>query len=387
MSILRSKSFLFVAFLAICLVAPSSQPAQALSFDATAQMQQGPPGDGGDEPPPPLASMLYVSTEKKGRIGNVRFRDEDILSYNLLTDQWELYFDGSDVGVANADLNAFHIMEDGSILMSFDKKMRMLIGGQRTLVDDSDVVRFIPTQLGVETIGTFELFFTGSDAGLNRKSEDVDALSVDIDGNLLLSTIGTLRANNLKLFDEDVATVHADNTVSQLFDGSDIALSRGGEDISAIAVVGDWLFLSTKGLFQAEGDNVSLQGNAQDIILCQLISKGEASECFLTFFFDANFIGLRHGLDGLSLGFADAPPPPDIVILSGQENIENEDVEIEQFEIVPEKSTSANSATASNYRDENLEDLEDPELDAYDDTEDDSALTETVYLPLISGVR
>jgi len=388
MFLLRSKSFLFMAFLAICLMIPAAQPAVAHSIGATTHRQPPPPGEGGDDPPPPLATTLYVSTEKKGRIGNIRFRDEDILSFSLITNQWDLYFDGSDVGVANADLDAFHIMEDGSILMSFDQKMRMQIDGQRTLVDDSDVVRFIPTQLGTTTIGTFALFFVGSDAGLNRKPEDIDALSMDADGKLVLSTSGTLRANNLRLFDEDVATIHADNTVSQLFDGSDIALSRGGEDISAIALAGDWLFLSTKGLFQVEGTNVQLQGNAQDIILCELITKGEETECFLTFFFDTNFIGLRHGIDGLSLGQADAPPPPEIIILQSQNNPEAQnDREIEQFEIVSDKITTSNSGTIADRTEEDRQDEEDPELDGYDITVEEDEFTELIYLPIISGIR
>ena len=59
-----------------------------------------------------------------------------------------MYFDGSDVGLSGSgslDIDAFHFMDDGSILLS--------IAGLGTLpdvgsVDDSDIVRFVPTALG-----------------------------------------------------------------------------------------------------------------------------------------------------------------------------------------------------------------------------------------------
>ena len=78
----------------------------------------------------------------------------------------------------------------------------MALRGMR--LDDSDLVRFTPSRLGASTAGRFRRYFDGSDIGLDQTGEDVDA--VEIDGNALyLSTTGdfSLRGG-LSGRDEDV---------------------------------------------------------------------------------------------------------------------------------------------------------------------------------------
>ena len=45
--------------------------------------------------------------------------DEDILEFDTGSSSWSIYFDGSDVGVTN-DVNAFTLLSDGTILISFN---------------------------------------------------------------------------------------------------------------------------------------------------------------------------------------------------------------------------------------------------------------------------
>lgn len=319
---------------------------------------------GTDQSTPPT---LYISTEKNGRIGDIRFRDEDILRFDGETESWSLYFDGSDVGVARADLDAFHILEDGSILMSFDQAMRMTVGTMRTVVDDSDIVRFIPTQLGTTTIGTFELVFVGRDVELARISEDIDALGMDENGNLVFSVIGTLRAQDLVLRDEDLVTVSDTNLLNLLFDGSDVALDAGREDVTGLAIDGNTLYLSTKGPFRAEGSASNVDGNSQDIFICELLSSGEVTDCLFSFFFDASFYGLRDGIDGLSFGNTRSTGNG---LATASNSLGREvDASVAQFEVI-----------------EDVADGElDEELDEYDLPVDGESGNQEIFLPLITN--
>ncbi|MBX3056977.1 MAG: peptidoglycan DD-metalloendopeptidase family protein, partial [Anaerolineae bacterium] len=50
---------------------------------------------------------LYVSFASSGYAGNVPYDDEDILLFDAATGEWHMFFDGSDVGLAGVDIDAF----------------------------------------------------------------------------------------------------------------------------------------------------------------------------------------------------------------------------------------------------------------------------------------
>lgn len=51
--------------------------------------------------------------------GGVAFADEDIIVYNDTIGTWSVYFDGSDLSLDTTEVDAFQLMPDGSILLSF----------------------------------------------------------------------------------------------------------------------------------------------------------------------------------------------------------------------------------------------------------------------------
>jgi hypothetical protein len=133
------------------------------------------------------ADVIFVSSDTGGNVDGIEFEDEDILSYDQVAGEWSLYLDGSDIGLTSRDIDAFHVDQtDGSILLSVDVATTGIPGLGR--VEDSDIVRFIPSQLGAGTSGTFEWYLDGSDVGLSPSSEDIDSISLDADGNLIIST-------------------------------------------------------------------------------------------------------------------------------------------------------------------------------------------------------
>ena len=131
-------------------------------------------------------------------VGTVR--DEDIVIYDSATDTWALHFDGSDVGIGGEDVAAFHVRSNGSLLISLSSSgiIPGLTGGPDGLnVDDSDILLFTPTSTGPVTAGTFSFLFDGSDVGLVSGSEDIDGLHEFADGSLGVSTKGSFSVAGL----------------------------------------------------------------------------------------------------------------------------------------------------------------------------------------------
>ncbi|MCB0042915.1 MAG: hypothetical protein KDE23_24685, partial [Caldilinea sp.] len=156
------------------------------------------------------------------------FNTSDILHYDLTNGVWSMVFDGSDVGIT-VGVDGFQMEVDGTLLLSLALDATLPGIGA---VDDADIVRFTPTQLGPTTTGTYTMVLDGSDVGLDAiASENIDALGRTPDGDLLVSVAGSFSAGGVTGGDEDIfrfdATSLGDETAgawSLTFDGSDMAL-------------------------------------------------------------------------------------------------------------------------------------------------------------------
>jgi subtilisin-like proprotein convertase family protein len=253
--------------------------------------------------PAPGGDKIYVSSTSGGNAGGVAFADEDILEYDVNSGTWAMYFDGSDVGVTN-DVNAFVLLSDGSILMSFNTTTT---AGAAGTVDDSDIVQFVPTSLGTTTAGTFFFFFDGSDVGLTTNSEDIDAMTVSTDGKLVISTIGSFSVSGVSGADEDLiiftATSFGSTTSgswAHYFDGSDVGLNTSSsEDVygSYIDSNGD-IYLTTAGNFSVTG----VSGTGTDIFVCTPSSIGSTTSCSFSLYWDGSANGYGSEImDGLDI--------------------------------------------------------------------------------------
>lgn len=249
--------------------------------------------------------VVYVSLTTAGNVNGLSVADEDVIGYDIARDLWYLVFDGSDVGLGVADVDAFSVRPDGSLLLSLNAP---LVIGDLGAVDDSDILRFIPTSLGMATSGAFELFWDGSAYGLTDDSEDVDALAFVPDGRLLVSTIGKLTVAGLRAQDEDLSALDlTTGTWSPYFDGSDVGLAEANsEDVYGAAVNGATgaIYLTTLGLFDVPG----VSGDGADVLLCTSTSLGSTTSCAYTLFWDGSARGLAgETLDALEVGFSTGP--------------------------------------------------------------------------------
>ena len=139
---------------------------------------------------------------------------EDLLAFtgtkfgSGTTGEWRLYFDGSDVGIPSGtagDIDALAIEDDGDLLMSFSGRFDHPEMGQ---IEDDSVVRFIPTQLGEHTSGTWEYLFDSTYSGLSAPGEDIDALTIQQQWpeftDFFLSTTGNCTIPDVTASNEDI---------------------------------------------------------------------------------------------------------------------------------------------------------------------------------------
>ena len=167
--------------------------------------------------------------------------------------------------------------------MSFDTAFTLTGLGA---VDDSDILRFIPTSTGATTAGTWSWYFDGSDVGLSTNDEDVDAFTMLPNGRLLISTLGNVSVTGASGADEDLLAF----TPSQLgsttsgawamyFDGSDVGLSStSNEDVNGVWVdAAGKIYLTTLGSFSVTGAS----GDGSDIFTCTPGSLGSTTTCTL----------------------------------------------------------------------------------------------------------
>lgn len=257
-------------------------------------------------PMPPLGDkLLYMNTARNGNLGGVAFNKQDVIAFDWRRGVWYMVFDGSDVGLGNADVDAFTFMPDGSLLFSLVAEATLPGAG---LVDDSDVVRFTPASYGATTAGTLALYFDGSAFGLTDNAEDIDALALAADGDLLISTVENFVVPGLNGKDEDLARFdQGTGAWSAYFDGSDVELQATDEDVTGAYVdpVSGAIYLSVNGAFAVTGAS----GDANDIFMCMPGSIGNNTTCTYSFTWDGATYGynVRDILDDIAIG---APVSP-----------------------------------------------------------------------------
>ena len=221
------------------------------------------------QPPTPEPQSLLFSLQNNQTLGGISFRREDIVEYNLDDQSFSKFFDGSDVGINGFRIDAFEVLDNNEILFSFERPRN--INGIENAVDDSDIVKFTPTSPEDNSSGSFELYFDGSDVGLTKGGEDIDGLSVDpLTGDLLISIKASFNASGISGKDEDIMRFNSDTlgsntsgTWSVELDGSDVELTRGSEDIDAIGINGEQLLLSTTGNFAV----TDVSGQDEDVFI------------------------------------------------------------------------------------------------------------------------
>lgn len=136
---------------------------------------------------------ILISTTGSSSVPGVSGLDEDVLAFaptslgSVTSGTWAMYFDGSDVGLAdtnNEDVDALEVASNGAIYLSTIGVFSVNgVSG-----DDEDVFVCTPTSLGSVTACSYspQLYFDGSAFGL--ASADVDAFGFSQSAPLATAT-------------------------------------------------------------------------------------------------------------------------------------------------------------------------------------------------------
>jgi hypothetical protein len=236
-------------------------------------------------------------------VGGIDAADEDVLAFDLNSNTWSLLIDGSDLGLGINNIDALHRLGNGSFLLSLERAQSI---GSLGMVDDSELIQFIPASLGDTTSGTLLRYLDGTDVGLSAGGEDVDSGGLTPDGRPVVSTLGGYFAgvsgdsSDLIVLDGATLGDPTSGTWALYFDGSDVELTDSTENLNASWIDGSSgdLYLVTSGAFSVTGAS----GSASDIFVCTPLSLGETTGCSYTLFWGGSSFGLTGlGIDALTI--------------------------------------------------------------------------------------
>jgi len=249
-------------------------------------------------------NTFYISPANNKTIGGMKTTSADILRYQKSTDTWTLIYDGSVRGTAK-NVSAFHVMDDGSLLLVFSANQKMTIeDNPKAIATPYDVVKFTPNNPNSFPLGpgTYTWFFQGKPNGLSVGAEKIDSL--DYVGNrLLLSTTGTANVTlpngtAFKPTKEDVFVFNRSTNQWEsdpVIDGSNIPELKG-KNISSVwddPNSGDY-YVTVTGAFKIGG----VKGNGQSIVKLTP-NGGSFTPSFVTWL--APGVKFPSNLDGLDI--------------------------------------------------------------------------------------
>lgn len=136
---------------------------------------------------------ILISLLGNGRVRGLNYSRGDILKYDPAANQWAMFWDASDHGVSTANVGDFELLDDGDLLLVFKTAVTLPGAGK---VQPHDIARYDAAT------ATYSLYFDGSDVGLTTQGERLDALGMEADGSLLLSTVASFAVPGLTGVDE-----------------------------------------------------------------------------------------------------------------------------------------------------------------------------------------
>lgn len=116
--------------------------------------------------------MVIFSTSTDVTLSGITFGEEDLIAYDMSTGSASMFFDGSELFSAAADIDAVHILPNGNILLSTENGETL--GG--LTFDDGDLVEYNPNT------DTASLYF---DEDVFDGVVDLDAVSVTASGSII----------------------------------------------------------------------------------------------------------------------------------------------------------------------------------------------------------
>lgn len=172
------------------------------------------------------ADLLWLSMNDNigNQLGGLTFNDGDIVQYDRTAGTASLYFAETAI-TPNADVDAFHILPDGTYLMSVLFNGRTLGG---LTFDDGDLVRYDPVNDTASIYHLSEASFGGA------ANPDISAIAIDGQGNLLLSTWDSQTLGGAAFTDGDIVSYNPNTGSAAVILGEAAIFDDGDGDIDGL---------------------------------------------------------------------------------------------------------------------------------------------------------
>lgn len=178
----------------------------------------------------PAGATIILSTDGYKTLGGLSFNKHELAEYDPTTDTATLYFNEL---ASSSNLDAVHVLETGNIILSTTASTTL----SGLSFDAGDLVEYNPTT------DTATLYF---DQDLFSQAENIDAVYIFDNGNILLSTADSATLGGLSFGGCDLAEYNpTTDTATLYFDGS---LFGSSENIDAVHIFSNGnILLSTVG--------------------------------------------------------------------------------------------------------------------------------------------
>ena len=253
-------------------------------------------------PPPPPTPLFTFTVASPTTLHGLSVQTNDIIGFT--GNGFVSVLKGNDVGLAGISIDGFNALSESELLIS----LRTAASIQGVTYGVSDIVK-----LSKQSNGSYlaAMYFDGSDVGLTKSSEAIDAFAIDpVTGELLISTRGSVSVSGASGYGEDILAfkpTQLGNTTTgtwrTVFDGSDVGLSGSAENITALGLQattgGTILYLATNGNFSAGG----IGGDNKDVFTFTPSQLGTTTQGVFgkPLFFDGSAWGLTSALAGLDV--------------------------------------------------------------------------------------
>jgi VCBS repeat-containing protein len=150
--------------------------------------------------------MAFTTAQTVPGVGRVTWND--IVAYDMGSHSFSILFVGADVGLFGPfeAIDALDLLPDGRLIVSTVGQVSVpsATGFPLLRATGQDLLAFTPTSLDPTTQGTWALYFDGRAVGLETDEEGVDAVSIEENGDVFLSTQGPFAVSGLSGEGEDV---------------------------------------------------------------------------------------------------------------------------------------------------------------------------------------
>ncbi len=205
------------------------------------------------------ASLFYMA-RVDGSIGGVGAHSDDVVVYDTATAGASVVLSGhTTFDTIYEDIDALHVLNDGTIL--FSTMGSAAIGSLS--ISDEDIVLYNPAT------GDASMFLDAG--GLFVGNENIDALTMLPNGNLLISTRNSAQIGSLLFEDGDIVEYDLTTGAASIWLGT---AATGGIDINKLHLMPDGSLLF--GLFNTKPDN-EFTVNGVSFTACDLLAFDPAT--------------------------------------------------------------------------------------------------------------